>query len=568
MDRDEAPRRTPAGVLGFDEMTSGGLPRGKVTALIGGPGSGKTLFALQFLVTGARELHEPGIFVAFEETADDVVANVSEFHWDMDRLRGDGIEFVDAQLSQSVVTGGPFDLLGLLAILGTIAARTGAKRVVFDGVDVLLAHLSDAALARREVYRIREWLAASGLTGIITAKGETADVRLAADYEFLQFMAECVVVLHYRVVDGIAVRFLRIAKYRGSDASSNEVPFSIGPAGFELAGIGTVELAHVVFTERVSCGVERLDAMLGGGFFRGSSSLVSGAPGTAKTSLAVSFADAACSRGEHVLYVSFDEAPGEIIRNVASIGIDLARHVESGLLRIFSIRTLGSDPEAHVARIRGLLLKHGSRHLVIDPLSALTHVGAETVAERAAIAILDFAKRRGITVFSTSLLGTANPLSEHTPMTVSTLADTWMHVSYVNQGGERNRALTIVKSRGTDHSNQVRELVVSGAGLALADVYAVGGEVLMGTLRWEQENEARQDRAAALREAELREKSAELALAETVSRSNSLAREQLVREAELDRIRAERRQEADRLSRAQAGALARRGADTSGEAQK
>ncbi|MDP2308897.1 MAG: circadian clock protein KaiC [Pseudomonadota bacterium] len=560
-----ASQRSPTGLPGFDEMNGGGLPRGRVTAVIGGPGSGKTLFGLQFLVKGARDLGEPGIFVAFEECSDDVVANVSSFDWDLAELRGNGIEFIDAQLSQSIVSGGAFDLLGLLAILGVVAKRTGAKRVVFDGVDVLLAHLGDSALVRSEVYRIREWLAETGLTGIITAKGEAADARLASDYEFLQFIADCVVRLPLRVVDGTAVRFLRVAKYRGCAHSPSEVPFNITTSGFELAGMGIVELDHPAYTDRVSSGVERLDTMLGGGYFRGSSVLISGAPGTAKTSLAISYVDAACERGEPALYVSFDEAPEQIIRNVASIGIDLTRHVKSKLLRIFSMRTMAADPEAHVSRIRALLAEHDTRHLVIDPLSALTRIGGESVAERAGISILDYAKRRGITVLSTSLLGNVNPTSEQTPMAVSTIADTWMHVSYVNQGGERNRALTIIKSRGTDHSNQVRELVLSSAGVNLADVYTVGGEVLMGTLRWQEENEAHRDQAAALHEAELREKTAELALAETIARAGTLAQEQLVREGELDRVRAERRAEAERLGRTQAGALSRRGADASSQ---
>ncbi len=557
----KASRRSATGIPGFDEMNGGGLPRGRVTAVVGGPGSGKTLFGLQFLVKGAKELGEPGIFVAFEERADEVVENAEAFDWGIAALRGNGIEFIDAQLSQSIVAGGAFDLLGLLAILGATARRTRAKRVVFDGIDVLLAHLADPALVRTEVYRIREWLNETGLTGVVTAKGEAGEARLAADYEFLQFISDCVVFLPLRVVDGSAVRFLRVAKYRGCAHSPNEVPFNITPSGFELAGNGIVELDHPVFLDRVSSGVERLDTMLGGGYFRGSSVLISGAPGTAKTSLAISYVDAACARGESALYVSFDEAPDQIVRNVTSIGIDLARHIASKHLRIYSMRTMAADPEAHVSRIRALLAERDTSHLVIDPLSALTRIGGESVAERAGISILDYAKRRGITVLSTSLLGNTNPTSEQTPMAVSTIADTWMHVSYVNQGGERNRALTIIKSRGTDHSNQVRELVLSSSGVNLADVYAVGGEVLMGTLRWQEENEANRDQAAALHEAELREKTAELALAEAIARSGTLVQEQLMRQAELDRVRSERRAEAERLGRTKAGALSRRGAD-------
>jgi circadian clock protein KaiC len=267
--------------------------------------------------------------------------------------------------------------------------------------------------------------------------------------------------------------------------------------------------------------------------------VITGAPGTARTILAAAFAEAAAARGESTTYVSFDESPDQLVRNVASIGIKLAPYIDAGILRIHSLRAGAESPETHVARIRSLLRTDRPRNLVIDPLSALTQRGHLDNTEGAALQILDLAKTSGTSVVSTSLLGNALPLTDQTPPDIATVADIWMHVSYVNQGGERNRAITIIKARGTGHSNQVRELVLTSAGVTLADVYAVGGEVLMGTLRWEKENDARRTRAAAQHGAMLREQKAELALAETKARAVTLAREQAIQEAELEQIRAD-----------------------------
>jgi circadian clock protein KaiC len=350
-------------------------------------------------------------------------------------------------------------------------------------------------------------------------------------------MADCVVTLHHRVSQGTALRSLRVAKYRGAAHSANEFPMTITRAGLEVAGRSNSEVAHPASTERVSTGVDRLDAMLGGGYYRGSSVLLTGAPGTAKTSLAASFAAAAARRGERTLFVSFDESPAQIIRNVASIGIQFGPYVETGMLSLHSLRGRAENPEAQVARIRGLVRGYQPLNLVIDPLSALEQRGCEADAEGAALQVLDLAKSMGITIISTSLLGNSLPLNEQTPLNISTIADTWMHVSYMNQGGERNRALTIVKARGTEHSNQVRELVLSSAGVSLADVYSVGGEVLMGTLRWERENEARRARALAEGEAVLRAQKVQLALAETDAHLATLTRSRAIQQAELVQLR-------------------------------
>jgi circadian clock protein KaiC len=529
----------PTGIAGLDEIMDGGLPHGGVTVVLGGAGAGKTIFGMQVLASGARDHHEPGILVAFEESAARILANTSGLAWGGEALTHRGVHVIDAQLSQAVERGGEFDLVGLLAILTAKAKQLGARRVVFDGLDVLLGLLGDASLVRREVFRLRDWAHDSGLSAIVTAKADAAEARPAADYDFLQFMADCVVTLHHRVAQGTALRFVRVAKYRGAPHSANEFPLTITRAGLEIAANTTIERAYVASTERISSGVERLDAMLSGGYYRGSSVLITGAPGTARTSLAAAFAEAAARRGERTVYVSFDESPDQIVRNVASIGIQLGPLIAAGTLHVHSLRAGTESPEAHVARIRALVRETQPRNLVIDPLSALAHRGYVEDTDGAVLQVLDLAKHAGITVVSTSLLGNSQPLTEQTPLSISTLADTWMHVSYVNQGGERNRAITIIKARGTGHSNQVRELVLTNTGVTLADVYSVGGEVLMGTLRWEKENDARRARAAAQNGAMLREQKAELALAETKARAVTLAREQAIQEAELAQIRAD-----------------------------
>ncbi|MFO0750505.1 MAG: circadian clock protein KaiC [Myxococcota bacterium] len=555
-----APKRLPTGIAGLDAIMDGGLPRGGITVVIGGAGTGKTTFGLQVLASGARG-GEPGMLVAFEESAARVVENSSGFDWGGDALRTAAVQVIDAQLTQAIELGGEFDLVGFLAILGAAAKQSGARRVVFDGLDVLLGYLGDPALMRREVFRLRDWVHQSGLTAIVTAKGDDGLHRPAAEYDFLQFMADCVVTMHHRVVHGMALRFIRVAKYRGAAHSANELPIALTSSGVEVAANTTVALGHPASGERMSTGVERLDAMLSGGYYRGSSVLITGVPGTAKTSLAAVFAEAAARRGERTVFVSFDEAPDQIVRNVASIGIDFAGPIAAGVLSVHGFRSRFESPEAQVARVRALVRETRPQNLVVDPLSSLSQRGREADGEGAALELLDFAKSAGITLIGTSLLGNSLPLTEHTPLNISTVADTWMHVSYVNQGGERNRALTIIKARGIGHSNQVRELILSDAGVTLADVYAVGGEVLMGTLRWEKENEARRARTVAQNGSALRQRKAEAALAATRTQLEALAREEAIQQAELEQLKLATSAESDHRAGEEDERLQRRRAD-------
>jgi circadian clock protein KaiC len=552
--------RVRTGIPGFDEICGGGLPAGRITVVLGGPGSGKTIFAVQMLAHGARHEGEPGIFVAFEESPEQIISNTASFDWKLDAA-DESIELLDAQLQRTVISGGDFELSGLLAMLESRVKSRGVKRVVFDGLDLLLAHLSDTRLVRREMFRFREWAQSTGVLTIITAKAEMREARSLGDYDFLQFLADCVVVLQHRIEDGTAFRLLQVSKYRGTMHSADEIPFTLGSGGIDLGTTTRLELRHDVYTERVSSGVDALDTMLGGGYFRGSSTLVSGAPGTAKTTLAAAFADRSAARNERTLLVSFDEAPEQIVRNVASVGIRLDRHVASGILKICSFRSRAANPEAHVGRIKSLMQDHGARSLVIDPISALGQSGGPALAEAAAIRLLDLAKSMGVTSVCTSLLGNQAPLSEETPIGISTIADTWMHLSYVNYGGERNRALTVIKSRGTAHSNQVREVILSSSGLSLPDVYSVGGEVLMGTLRWLKENEQRKQSATETREMALREREAEFRLAEAKARAQAALTEEALGEAALARIRAEREMQVEQTASEHQQLRERRGAE-------
>lgn len=517
-------QKAPTGIEGFDEITGGGLPRGRTSLVIGAPGTGKTIFALQTLAGGAREWGEPGIFVAFEEPSLQIVDNAT-FGWGLTELDDKELFLMDARLSPDTVRAGEFDLAGMLAVLGEKVDGMGARRIVFDSLDVILKSIEDPGRQRQEVYRIHDWLSTRDLTGIITARLDGAEMEAVMEHGFLPFIADCVVRLSQRIEDRVSLRSLRVVKYRGSTFMENETPLLIGPAGMEVARLGPPEFDYEISERRVSSGVEALDDMLSGGYFRGSSSLITGSPGTAKTTLAGAFAQAACERGERTLYVCFDEGSEEIVRNLRSVNIDLEPHVESGLLCMVAARTEARSADEHLLRIRRAMDDHEARCLVIDPLSAITKAGGAVPALSVSRRLIYQTKREGITLLCTSLLEGDAPSMEGTPLDISTLADTWIHLAYPAQQGERNRALSIVKSRGTGHSNQVRELVLSDEGLSLREVYVGGGEVLMGTLRWEKEREIAAERERVRAEIERRRQALKLAEAEAEARRQAIERE-------------------------------------------
>jgi circadian clock protein KaiC len=513
------------GITGLDALTRGGVPRARATLLDGGAGSGKTILALQFLVNGARQFGEPGIFVAFEENSRDIVENAASFDWGLPALERDGLYFLDAQPNLDLIQSGEFDLGGLLAALDAKVKAIGAKRVVFDAIDIVLALLTDPHVVRREIYRLNRWLVERGLTAMITVKaalGYSAGVSLDL-LDFLQFMVNCSLSLSHEIVEGVSQRSLRVAKMRGSAFEENETPFVIGSKGLEIAaGLDSSFSRPNVTNERVSSGLERLDTMLGGGYYRGSSVLLTGSPGTAKTTLAGCFAAAACKRGEKVLFVSFDSFADELIRNLKSVDIDLATHVASGLLRISPAIASNNNAEIHLMQIKALAREHDARSVVVDPLSALAKSGSQGIANSVAERFIGWTKETGVTSVCTSLLDHTLPLNEGTPLEVSTIADTWIHLNYLVQAGERNRGLSIIKSRGTEHSNQVRELLLSATGVTLADVYTSDGEVLMGTLRWAKERAERLTAGEIVTEADQRRLEVEAEVVELEGRSKAL----------------------------------------------
>lgn len=519
------------GIHGFDELSHGGLPRNRVSLLIGGPGSGKTVFALQSLVNAARQRDEPGIFVAFEESPRQVIANVAGFGWDLPLLAKKKLFFMDANLSPEVVQSGEFDLRGLLAMLKDKKEQIGARWIVFDGIDVLLTLLHNPKSEVREIYRIRDWLAKNEVdAAIITAKiGDSAQI---ANYPFLQFMVDCVIGLEQRLECGVALHRVQMLKYRGSGYSKGEYPVSFGPGGMEIAPPEPTEIKQLASGERVSAGFERLDTMLGGGLFRGSSTLITGVPGTSKTTLSGKFVEAACRRDERTLFVSFDEGPDRIVRNLTSVGIRLKPYLENGVLRMYSGRTESVAAEDHLVKLKALIREHQPRCMVIDPISAIAKAGGLAAARSVANRFIYAAKEQKITVVVTAINEGDEPETEATDLQISTIADTWIHLSYLIRGGERNRALTIIKSRGTWHSNQVRELILRDEGPMLADVYTAGGEVLMGTLRWEKESEESAKTLQRRSEVDQKRVSLEFAEADTRARISAL-------EHDLERQRAE-----------------------------
>lgn len=476
------PPKAATGIMGFDQLTGGGLPHGRTTLLVGGPGSGKTIFGLQFLVQGAASGEEPGIFVAFEESVQRIATNANSFGWNLDELQQSGKLFLlDVQPSADLVLSGDFDLGAMLAGLAAQARKMGARRIVFDALDIVMALLPDGMARRREVYRLHGWLLAHGLTGLITAKsGADGGMPMSQElFGFMQFMVDCGVILSHNMVLGMSQRNLRVQKYRGSSFDENESPFLIGKGGIALAVEQIADGIEMNTSgERLSSGVQQLDTMLGGGYYRGANVLITGSPGTAKTTLAGAFVDAACERGERTIFVSFNSEGYEVIRNLATVGIDLQPYADNGSLSLISAGSMAGSAETQLLRIKLLVQAHGTRNLVIDPVSALSTSDNAHTARSVAERLINWTKNNGITLLWTSLLDAPEGPVDRVgaPQQIVTLADTWIHLSYLVQAGERNRRLAIVKSRGTAHSNQLCELMISAAGVTLADASTAGAK--------------------------------------------------------------------------------------------
>ena len=533
--------KTPTGIAGLDVMLSGGLPAGGVTLVVGAAGAGKTVLALQTLARSALDRREAGIFVAFEEPTKRILANAASFGWGLPQLMRRKLLVIDARLPEEAVQSGDFEISGLLATVEARAKAMEARWVVFDAIDILLDLLPDPALRRREVRRLQRWLQTSKLTCIVTAKQDGFSSGEAPAHLYLGYMAECVMQITRRQHDDVTTHWLHVEKYRGSGHTDRAVPFLIGTRGIEVDPMHVHSIRHKAYRERLSTGIARMDAMLGGGLLRGSATLVTGAPGTSKTTLAGKLAEAACRRGERVLYICFDESGEEIVRNLASVSIDLAPHVRSGRLRLVAIASRARSAEAQHAEILHEIEAFRPRVLVIDPLSALLKQGLDSVAMDIAYRLVQRCKQLGVTLFATSLTGKSMVDVESSEMHVSTLADTWIHLSYLVRSGERNRLLTIVKSRGTGHSNQVRELLLDDGGITLADVYTEEGEVLLGTLRQQREAAAaaKRDQESNARASERRKRQQAAADLAARIRSQQKELERINRDLSADGLQAE-----------------------------
>ncbi len=490
-------RKLGTGIAVFDDISDGGLPAGRATVICGAAGTGKTIFALQTLCNAATARAEVGLFVTFEERPADILRNSSGFGWGIQPLLDQKLFLVDGRMPIEVMRSGDTDISGLLAGLGALATRTGAAWVVFDSLDAMLASMQSDEARRRELTRIHEWIEAHQLTCIITAKRGPAWDSIATDQARLSYLVDCVVDLDAKVVDTLSHRSLRIVKYRGSAHYDNEVPCMIGPAGFHLAPVVLTSAEYQVFQDRLSTGIPALDAMLGGGILRGSAVLVTGAPGTAKTSVSGRFVEAHCARGEKALIVCFDESPAEMVRNLTSIGVKLAPHLASGRLRMHGLSARWQSADLVAAKLHKMIKEWSPSCVVVDPISALIKGGGEIAAMSALLQIFQQCKVRGITLLLPCILKNSDVDGATSEIHASTVADVWIDLSYLVRAGERNRLLTVVKARGTAHSNQVRELLLSDKGIELTAPYTEEGEVLTGTLRWQKEQRAQKSRADA-----------------------------------------------------------------------
>ena len=472
--------KSPTGIAGFDEITDGGLPAGRPSLVCGPPGTGKSLFAVQFLVNGATRYGEPGVFLTFEESREELVSNVRSFGFDIEGIERDGLLLVDAlSMEPQVVDTGDFDLEALIVRLGYAVDKLGAKRVAIDNVEALFAGFGKPSLVRSELRRLFRWLKGHEVTTVIT--GERGEGRLTR-HGIEEYLSDCVVVLDDRVVQDVATRRVRVMKYRGSTHGRNEYPFLIGTDGFEVLPITSLGLSQDVSADRVSTGVAGLDEMLGGeGVFRGSGVLVSGTSGTGKTTIAASFADEACRRGEKVLFFSFEESESEIFRNMDSVGLDLAGWVQQGLLQFHCERPTTRGLEDHLATMQRLIRDFEPMLVVIDPVTSLARGATPFDVSAMLMRQVYYLKAAGITAVMTVL--SADSRTEQTILNISSLVDTFLEVVMLSAFGERNRGLYVLKSRGMAHSNQIREFLLSDRGVDVVPVMIGPEGVLTGSAR-------------------------------------------------------------------------------------
>jgi circadian clock protein KaiC len=520
----EALQKSPTGILGLDEITGGGLPTGRTTLICGSAGCGKTLFCTEFVVRGAIQYNEPGVFMSFEESGEELTRNVASLGFDLKELSARKkliIDHVKIERSEIEETG-EYDLEALFIRLSYAIDSIGAKRVVLDTLESLFSALPSEAILRAEIRRLFGWLKSKGMTAVVT--GERGAGTLTR-HGLEEYVSDCVILLDHRVEDLVSTRRLRIIKYRGSTHGTNEYPFLIDEQGISVLPITSLGLDYEVSNERVPTGIERLDTMLvGKGVYRGSSILISGAAGTGKSSMAAHFADATCSRGERCIYFAFEESQNQIIRNMSSIGINLERWVKRGLLRFHASRPTARGLEMHLVTMNKEITEFQPSVVIVDPVTNLISTGTSKEVESTLTRLIDFLKSRQITLFFTSLShGKLNVQSSEAA--ISSLMDTWILLKDIESSGERNRGIYILKSRGMAHSNQIREFRITDNGVYLSDVYLGPAGVLTGSARTAQE--AREASEASARRDEI------------VRREQALERKRVALEAQVAALRVE-----------------------------
>ena len=523
--------KVATGIVGLDEITGGGLPKGRPTLVCGSAGCGKTLFAMEFLVRGAVEHGEPGVFIAFEETPEELTQNVRSLGFDLDDLiakKKIAIDYIRVERSEITETG-EFDLDGLFIRLALAIDTVGAKRVVLDTIETLFGGFTNQGVLRSELRRLFRWLKDKKVTCVITGeRGDGALTRQGLE----EYVSDCVILLDHRVTEQVSTRRLRIVKYRGSVHGTNEYPFLIDEHGISVLPVTGLGLTHESSNERVSSGVPQLDQMLGGeGYYRGSSILATGTAGTGKTSLAAHFALSTCKRGERCLYLAFEESPSQLLRNMRSINVNLEPYRRNGLLQLHASRPTLLGLEAHLVQIHKMVTEFEPSAVIVDPISNFIASGSAADAQAMLLRLIDFLKEKQITAMFTHLTSGGKP-AEATDMGVSSLIDTWLLVRDIEVGGERNRGLYVIKSRGMAHSNQVREFLITSRGIALQDVYIGPEGVLTGSLRAAQE--ARERAASLLRRQEIQRKHREIERRRAATRAQIAALKLELEAAELE----------------------------------
>jgi circadian clock protein KaiC len=478
--------KSPTGIQGFDEITAGGLPKGRPTLVCGGAGCGKTLFGIEFLVRGATQYNEPGVFMSFEETNEELTINVSSLGFDLEDLikqKKLALDHVHIERSEIEETG-EYDLEGLFIRLGYAIDSIGAKRVVLDTIESLFAGLPNQLILRAELRRLFRWLKSKGVTSVITGeRGEETLTRQGLE----EYVSDCVIMLDHRVNDQSSTRRLRVVKYRGSMHGTNEYPFLIDENGFSVLPVTSLGLKHIVSNERISSGITVLDEMLEGkGYYRGSTVLISGTAGVGKTSIAAHFANAACKRGERVLFFCFEESPNQLMRNMTSIGINLLAWVKKGLLQFQATRPTFYGLEMHLATTHKIVNDFKPDIVIMDPINTFVVGDKEFEVKTMLIRIVDFLKANQITALFTSLTDNHDAL-ENTDVGISSLIDTWLLLRDIELNGERNRGMYVLKSRGMANSNQIREFILTDHGVELREVYVGASGVLTGSARIAQE---------------------------------------------------------------------------------